>query len=76
LTATSHPGRAFVKTSNAMLLKDSSPAVEAGVPNAEITARLPNITSRLSMLENPKFVLCLAPELVRRDHPFRPAGLH
>jgi hypothetical protein len=50
-----HPGRAFLKISNAMLLKDSSPAVEAGVPNAEVTARLPNITSRLSMLEHPKF---------------------
>jgi hypothetical protein len=69
-------GLAVLQTSNAMLPVGNSPAIEAGAPNAEITARLPNITERLSMLENPKFVLCLAPELVHCHHPFRPAGLH
>ena len=68
-------GLAILKASNAMLLVGSSPAVEAGAPNTEITARLPNITDRLSMLENPKLVFCLAPELVHCHHPFRPAGL-
>lgn len=69
-------GLAVLKTSNAMLPAGSSPTIEAGAPKAEITARLPPIPDRLSMLENPKFVLCLAPELVHRHHPFRPVGLH
>ena len=68
-------GLAILKASNAMLLVGSSQALEAGAPNTEITARLPNITDRLIMLENPKLVLWCAPELVHCHHPFRPAGL-
>jgi hypothetical protein len=68
-------GFAVLQTSDAVLPVGVPPPVEAGTADAEIPARLANVANSLSMLENPKLVLHLAPELVHRHHPFCPTGL-
>ena len=68
-------GLAVLQTRYATLSVGISPAVEAGATHTEIPAGPPDIADRLSVLENPKFMLRLASEPVHRHHPFRPTGL-
>jgi hypothetical protein len=46
----------------------SSPAIEAGPPNAEISASLADIANLVSVLEHPQLMVHIAPELVHPDH--------